>query len=421
MGELNDIIQHSVRPLLQQAGTKEIGYWTAEKNGQLIFEYMLGFTDNAHQTAVWQQFGTDANWQALKHRLGDDTPRLTIESINLTPTAYSPKLQRLMQVVKRIASRVCFAAIPAFLTVAFAALAQESPPTWAYPVAPKDYVAPKDDGTVRHVPGSSKGYTLNEIRDLFFALDWLPDGHAPMPAIVAQGRRPNLRPCGTCHRPEGVGGPENASLAGLPPDYLLRQIYDFRTGARTTAVKERAHVFRMIAALNELTDDEIKQAVEYYAAMQLPARIKVVESESVPTTFVPNWYFTSKRDGKTEPLGERIIEIPDDEENFVNRDSRVTFTAYVPPGSIARGEQLVAGKDAGRIPACAACHGDNLKGIDSIPPIAGRSPSMIMRQLYEFKTGSRHGSMAELMKANTSQMTIKDMTSIAAYLATLKP
>jgi len=308
------------------------------------------------------------------------------------------------------------------LVFAVPAFAQEPPPTWAYPVRSKDYVPPADDGTVRHVPGSAKGYTLSDIRDLFFALDWFPEGHAPMPPIVARGSRPNRRPCGTCHRPEGVGGPENASLAGLPSEYLLRQIDDYRTGLRATAVKERAHVFRMISAIKELTEDEIKQVVAYYAAMKLPARVKIVESEAVPTTYVPNWYYTSKRDGKTEPLGDRIIEIPDDEENFVNRDSRVTFTAYVPLGSVTRGEHLVAGKEAERVPACAACHGDGLnKGIDSIPPIAGRSPSMIVRQLYEFKYGIRQGPMAEPMKASTSQMTITDMVSIAAYLATLMP
>jgi cytochrome c553 len=327
----------------------------------------------------------------------------------------------LMQFVERSTGAMRFTVVYAFLVFALPALAQELLPTWAYPVAPKDYVPPADNGTVRHVPGSTKGYTLTDIRGLFFALDWLPEGHAPMPSIVAQGRKPNLRPCGTCHRPEGIGGPENASLAGLPSAYLLRQIEDFRTGARTTGVKERAHVFRMISAIKELTEDEIEQVVAYYAAMTLPARVKVVESETVPTTYVPNWYYTSKLDGKTEPLGDRIIEIPDDEENFVNRDYRVTFTAYVPPGSVARGEQLVAGREAERVPACATCHGDGLKGIDSIPPIAGRSPSMIVRQLYEFKYGIRHGSMAEPMKANASQMTIKDMIAIAAYLATLTP
>ncbi|MBI5129494.1 MAG: c-type cytochrome [Rhodopseudomonas palustris] len=326
-----------------------------------------------------------------------------------------------MDGVERVAAVLLGAIVAAGLIGQPAARAEEPPPVWAYPMAAKGTVPPPDDGTVRRVPDSTQGYTLTQIRDLFFALDWRPEAHPPMPSIVALGRKPNLRACGSCHRPEGVGGPENASLAGLPAAYLRRQIDDYRSGARSTAVPARAHVFRMIAALNELTAAEIDQAVGYYAALKLPARIKVVESDVVPTSTVPNWYYTPKHDGTTEPLGDRIVEMPDDEDGFVNRDTRVTFTAHVPRGSVARGERLVAGHDAERVPACAGCHGDDLRGTDEIPPIAGRSPSMIVRQLYEFKTGLRHGAMAEPMKANTSRMTVADMTAIAAYLATLPP
>jgi cytochrome c553 len=305
--------------------------------------------------------------------------------------------------------------------MALPAHAQDAPPVWAYPVAPPDYVPPADDGSTRHVTGSSAGFTLSEIRDLFVARDWLPEAHQPMPQVVALGRKPDLRPCGVCHRPEGVGGPENASLAGLPEDYIVRQVEDYRSGARSTAVKERAHVFRMIAGLKTLSDAEIKQAAAYYAAMKLPQRIKVVEAESVPTSYVPTWYYTPRNDGRTEPLGERIMEMPDDEDTFVDRDSRVTFTAYVPHGSLARGAALVAGKDGDRIPACAACHGEALRGMGDIPPLAGRSPTMIFRQLYEFKTGIRNGQMATPMQANAAQMSQSEMIAIAAYVASMAP
>ena len=304
--------------------------------------------------------------------------------------------------------------------VPFGARAQEAPPVWAYPVAPPGYVPPKDDGTKRHVPGSGAGFTLTEIRDLFFALDWFPDAHPPMPQVVAQGRRPNMRPCGVCHRPEGIGGPENASLAGLPEEYLLRQIQDYRSGARSTAVAARAHLFRMVAALKDLSDEEIKAAAAYYASLKLPPRIRVVEAERIPTSYVPAWYYTPKNDGQTEALGQRIMEMPDDEEAFVDRDARVTFTAYVPPGSIAAGAALVAGKEE-RVPACATCHGEGLRGMDAFPPLAGRSPTMIFRQLYEFKTGIRHGEMAAPMQQNVSAMTQADMIAIAAYIGSLTP
>lgn len=299
--------------------------------------------------------------------------------------------------------------------------AEEGPPIWAYPIAPKDYVPPKDDGSIRRVPDSSAGFTLTEIRDLFVARDWLPSGHAPMPGVVATGRRPELRPCGVCHRPEGVGGPENASLAGLPAAYMMRQIADYRSGARSTGVKERAHVFRMIAGLKQAEEAELREAVDYYAAMRLPARIRVVETTTVPANYVPNWYFTQKGNGETEPLGERIVEMPDDEERFVDRDARVTFTAHVPPGSVERGRGLATGGDGDRIPACGGCHGERLEGMGDVPPLAGRSPSYVVRQLWEFRQGLRNGTMADPMRAVTGAMTTADMIAVAAYAASLTP
>ncbi len=311
--------------------------------------------------------------------------------------------------------------VAALCLVASAAGADEPPPVWAYPIAPPDYAPPKDVGSVRHVPGSSRGYTLAEIRDLFVARDWFPDAHPPMPAVVAQGRQPDVRPCGVCHRPEGVGGPENASLAGLPADYMLRQIDDFRSGARSTAVKARAHVYRMISGLKALSDQEIAEAVAYYAGLKLPPRVTVVETDTVPASYVPSWYYTSKRDGTSEPLAGRIIEMPDDEENFVNRDFHVTFTAYVPRGSVALGESIANEGLGTRIPACVACHGEGLKGIGDIPPLAGRSPSYLVRQLYEFKHGLRDGPMAAPMRATTEEMSLPEMVALAAYAASLKP
>ena len=87
-------------------------------------------------------------------------------------------------------------------------------PAWAYPWAPDFKVAP-DDGVPRHVPDSTQSFTITQERDLFFVPDWHPEDHPQMPDIVAHGRRPDVRACGSCHRAEGTGGPENASLAGL--------------------------------------------------------------------------------------------------------------------------------------------------------------------------------------------------------------
>src|ERR1035438_106868 len=90
------------------------------------------------------------------------------------------------------------------------------PPAWAYPVPPPDVKSAPDDGAIRTVPGSSVSYTTAQLNDLFLAPDWHPLDHPKMPEVVAHGRKPDVIACGHCHRAEGPGGPENASLAGLP-------------------------------------------------------------------------------------------------------------------------------------------------------------------------------------------------------------
>ena len=86
-----------------------------------------------------------------------------------------------------------------------------APPRWAYPVNPPDGVPAKDDGSLKHVPGSNAAYSVTQIRDRFTVPDWHPEGHPKMPEVVAQGRKPNLNACAYCHLPNGLGRPENAT------------------------------------------------------------------------------------------------------------------------------------------------------------------------------------------------------------------
>jgi mono/diheme cytochrome c family protein len=98
-------------------------------------------------------------------------------------------------------------------------------------VDPPDFKPAVDDGSLRHVPGSTQAYTLSQLRDFFRAPDWHPDDHPVMPEVVARGRRPDLFACGFCHRADGSGGPENASIVGLPAACIVQQMADFRGGA----------------------------------------------------------------------------------------------------------------------------------------------------------------------------------------------
>ena len=306
------------------------------------------------------------------------------------------------------------------LAVESPVLASEAPPAWAYPVNPPGLKPAPDDDTPRRVPDSDAAFTLTQIRDLHFAPDWHPEDHPPMPDIVARGRKPDVLACGSCHRADGSGGPENAKLAGLPAAYIAQQMADFKSGARTTSVPERAPPQLMISTAKAINEQEIEAAAAYFSALQPRSAIRVVEAERVPKTQVTGWHLAVAADHGTEPLGQRIVEVPENLEYFALRDGRARFVAYVPPGSVQRGQALVASGN-GKTVACGICHGPDLKGLGPIPGLAGRSPSYVVRQLYDFKTGARAGLWSALMKPVVEKLSVDDMISLAAYAASLSP
>jgi cytochrome c553 len=323
------------------------------------------------------------------------------------------------RLTKFVAATLAVATISASIPTA---LAQEALPIplWAYPTNPPDFKLTPDDGVPRRVPGSNATYTVTQLRDRFVTHDWHPQEHPPMPEVVSQGRKPEVFACGFCHRVHGTGGPENANLAGLPYTYILRQMQDYKSGARSTAVPKRAPTSLMMTTARAITDAEIEAAAAYFSKLKPFARIRVLESATAPQTFVANWFFAAVPRGATEPLGQRIVEVPDDLEQFEARDSHARFIVYAPLGSVAKGEALVK-TGAGKTVPCAACHGQNLKGADDIPPIAGHSPTYMVRQLYELKAGIRHGSKADQMKPVVTNLTMDDVIAIAAYLSTQEP
>jgi hypothetical protein len=96
------------------------------------------------------------------------------------------------------------------------AQADDAPPAWAYAVNPPDFKVQPDDGTPRHVPDSTAVFTVTQARDLFFALDWHPSDHPPLPDIVAHGRKPDVMACGVCHRADGRAGRKMPALPAFP-------------------------------------------------------------------------------------------------------------------------------------------------------------------------------------------------------------
>jgi cytochrome c553 len=297
----------------------------------------------------------------------------------------------------------------------------EEPPAWAYPLNPPNFKPRSEDGILRRVPGSNAAYSVTHLSDRFIAPVWHPGDHPPLPQIVATGRKPNVFACGFCHRADGSGGPENSSLAGLPAAYIVQQMADFKTGVRKSAVPKRGPVALMISLSKDITDAEVEAAATYFSALRPRINISVVETDRVPPSFVAGWFLAASKTGEKEPIGQRIIEVPEDLEQFENRDPRSRFIAYVPAGSVAKGSALVNTGGAGKTLQCTICHGPDLKGLGGIPPIAGRSPSYVVRQLYDIQNGARAGVVTQLMKQTVANLTVDDMLSIAAYLATLTP
>src|SRR3984893_8697525 len=292
-------------------------------------------------------------------------------------------------------------------------------PAWAYPWAP-DFKAPPDDGIPRHVPDSAAAFTVTQERDLFFAPDWHPNDHPPMPSVVARGRPPEVRACGSCHRTEGTGGPEIASVAGLPAAYIIAQMADYKSGVRKFAGPARSPVTLMTAVGKAATDQEVRAAAAYFSSLKPKQNIKVVETDSVPPTEIARLFYRTVKNGGTEPIGERIVEVPVDADQFEHRDSRAQFIAYVPTGRIARGEVLARTGGPGITTACISCHGPDLKGMNPIPGIAGRSPSYLVRQLYDFQQQVRASDAGAMMAPIVEKLSHGDMIALAAYLSSLK-
>jgi cytochrome c553 len=310
-------------------------------------------------------------------------------------------------------------ALACVLAAGMPAYSAEGPPEWAYPVNPPDFKPSPDDGAIRRVPGSTATYTLSQLRDRFLAPDWHPAEYPSMPEVVARGRKPDVFACGFCHRADGPGGPENASLAGLPAAYIVQQMADYKSGARKTSVPKR-NIDLMISLAKAATDAEVEAAAAYFSSLKPRSNIKVVETDTVPKT-VAGMFLAAVKSGEKEPIGQRIIEVPEDLEQFEHRDTHARFIAYVPVGSIAKGEVLVKSGGAGKTIQCAICHGPDLKGLGAVPRIAGRSPSYNVRQLYDIKHGARAGVGSALMKEVVSKLSEDDMVSMAAYLASQAP
>jgi cytochrome c553 len=298
------------------------------------------------------------------------------------------------------------------------------PPAWAYAIPlppPAGAPAAPADTSMKQLPGSTLSFTRQQISDGFGPADWFPGDHPAMPDIVAHGKRPDARACGLCHYPNGKGRQENAGVSGLPVSYFIQQMNDFRDGLRKSAEPRKANTNAMIAIAKAMTPEEIKASAEYFGAMKWTPWIRVVEADTVPKMVSRGGIWIPVEGNQKEPIGVRIVETPENPERTeILRDPRSGFIAYAPPGSIRKGETLVKTGGNGRTVECGVCHGADLQGLGPVPGIAGRSPSYLVRQMYDMQAGARHGEWADLMKPVVAKLTDEDFVNIAAYVSSRK-
>jgi cytochrome c553 len=353
-----------------------------------------------------------------------------------------------MKTLFRFAWFVVATGLPAIVSASAAAAEQ---PLWAYgflappapgekakaPGPPSTGLAPGEDAhehrRKRRIEGSRQSFSLREIGNPTEAVDWFPEDHSPMPPVVRHGPAGAgalSRACAYCHLPNGKGRPENAPVSGLPPAYFIRQLQDFRDGLRSSSDPRKGNTLVMIALAQAMTGAEMRAAADYFAVLPVTPWIRIVETDFVPKTKITGArMFSPISEELTEPIAGRVIEVPEDVEQVETLENpRVGFVAYVPVGSVRKGQTLVTtggssvvdGKSVpGKTVACITCHGPDLNGVAEIPGIAGRSPSYLVRQLYDIQQGTRKSPLSQTMLPVVINLTGGDFVAIAAFVSSL--
>ncbi len=185
-----------------------------------------------------------------------------------------------------------------------------------------------------------------------------PAAAAPK-ADIAKGQTISTAVCAACHTADGSrGSPANPILAGQHPEYLVKQLTEFKSGKRNNAI--------MKGFATTLSDEDMRNVAAFYA------------SKSAKPGFAKNKEL------------------------------------------VALGERLYRGGDAGKaIPACAGCHSPNGAGIPAqYPRMAGQHADYTEAQLTSFRGGAR-GNNAQ-MSAIANKMSDREIKAVADYIAGLR-
>jgi cytochrome c553 len=169
-----------------------------------------------------------------------------------------------------------------------------------------------------------------------------------------------LQLCAGCHNPDGNSTiPENPNLSGLDPDYMVRQMQDFKSGNRKSPI---------MGGIIPMVDEKEFPALAEFFSKQTPK---------------PG----GKVDAKLAAQGKEIY------------DEGIVGSA---------------------VPACSGCHNDDGSGTEKYPRIAGQHSNYVVQQLLSFKSGERANDVKAVMRAVAKRMNEKEIRAVAEYVVTLK-
>ncbi len=178
-------------------------------------------------------------------------------------------------------------------------------------------------------------------------------------ADLAKGEASFAGVCAACHAPDGNSLiPVNPKLAQQHPEYLVKQLLEFKAGKRENAI-----MLGMVAAISE---DDMKN-ISYWLAAQKATPGAAKEKDTVL-------------------LGEKIYRggIPDRQ-----------------------------------IPACAGCHSPNGAGIPSqYPRLSGQHAEYSVSQLIAFRDGVRNNSLQ--MNQIAAKLNDREIKAVSDYIAGLR-
>ncbi len=167
--------------------------------------------------------------------------------------------------------------------------------------------------------------------------------------------------CGACHGGDGnSSSPSYPSLAGQYPEYLVKQLEEFKSGLRKNAL--------MAPNAAKLSSEEIAGLAAYYAAQQPKPRMA--------------------------------------------KDAALA----------ADGQKMYKGGNPGSgVPACAACHGPSGTGIPvQFPRLAGQQAKYVLTQLQNFRSGDRSNDGGKMMQVIARKLTDQEMRAVAEFISGLR-